>query len=411
VKGHDKSKSRRDFLKKGASGLAGMAVLPAVLGSAARGQTEEKTEETKKKYKIVTRKLGNTGIMLPVVSYGAGRTRDPELLRAALDAGIVHLDTAHSYGRGQNEELIGSVIKDRPRDSFVIATKVTGPEDRKTGFFTKDATSTLFQEKFDTSMKRLGLEYIDILYIHSVVTKEAVMYEPFLNVMQKLKKEGRVKHLGVSTHGNEHEVIRAVTESKIHEVVLTAYNFRQPHVKEMDAAMAEAAEAGIGIVAMKTQAGVYWDQEQQNPINPQAALKWVIKNKNVHTTIPGISTFEHLAADMAVMEDLELSPEEKKDLQLGQRLGLPGLYCRQCGSCLPQCGREIAIPTLMRSYMYMYGYRDLRAAKEALAKIDLLDIPCSSCGDCSVTCSMGFDIKNKIEDMAWIKHVPDDFAV
>ena len=70
--------------------------------------------------------------------------------------------------------------------------------------------------------------------------------------MTKLKKEGRVKHLGISTHSNEPEVIRAAVKSGVYEVVLTAYNFRQPHVADVEKAMAEAAKAGLGIVAMKT---------------------------------------------------------------------------------------------------------------------------------------------------------------
>ncbi len=55
---------------------------------------------------------------------GVQQSDNPNLLRAALDAGIVHLDTGHIYSRGRNEEMIGGVIKGRPRDSFVIATKV-----------------------------------------------------------------------------------------------------------------------------------------------------------------------------------------------------------------------------------------------------------------------------------------------
>jgi predicted aldo/keto reductase-like oxidoreductase len=309
--------------------------------------------------------------------------------------------------------MIGGVIKDRPRGSYVIATKVTGPEDRKTGFFTKEATSKLFLDKFETSLKRLGLDYVDILYMHSVVNRESILYEPFLSTMVKLKKAGRVRFIGVSTHGNEAEVIRTAARSGIYDVVLTAYNFRQPqpHLSDIEAAMEEANRADVGIVAMKTQAGVYWDRERQNQINMKAALKWTLLNKNVHTTIPGIATFEQLETDLSILEDPELTPDEKKDLQLGSRLGLPGLYCRQCGTCVKQCRRELDIPTYMRSFMYTYGYRDLALAVEAMSAVDVPESPCGGCVTCSVTCTMGFDIKSRVTDIARIRNIPDDFVV
>jgi predicted aldo/keto reductase-like oxidoreductase len=404
---NERKDSRRSFLKKGISGLAGVAVLPTIL----KRDANARTAEDGKKATIIKRKLGKTGIEIPVIGFGVGHIRNPELVAAAINAGIVYLDTAHSYQQGRNEEMIGGVIKDLPRDSYVIATKVTGPEDRKTGLFTKDATAELFRSKFETSLERLGLEYVDILMIHSVVRKESVVYEPFLNTMLELKKAGKTRFIGVSTHGNEPEVIRAVAESGVHDVVLTAYNFRQPHLAEVEAAMAEAAKAGIGIVAMKTQAGVYWDSERQNQINMKAALKWVCMNENVHTTIPGIDTFDHLELDLSVMEDLKLTPEEKKDLQLGSRLGLPGLYCRQCGSCVAQCPHGVDIPTFMRSYMYVYGYRNLGAAKEALVSTDLTHISCNDCGSCPVRCTMGFDVRDQVIDIARIKDVPDGFVV
>ncbi len=399
--------SRRRFLKTGITGLAGMAVLPALGGPAsARAGAQEK-----KKHKIVKRKLGGTGLDLPVVSVGAGAAQEPEIIAAALDMGIVHLDTANSYGRGRNEEMIGEVVKGRPRDSFVITTKVTGAEDRRTGLFRKDATTEMFIDKFETSLQRLGLEYVDILMIHSVATEGATNHEPFLEALTRMKKEGKTRLVGVSTHANEPEVIEAVAKSEVHDVVLTAYNFRQPHLAEMHRTMDMAASAGKGIIAMKTQAGVWWDEGREKMIDMKAALKWAIGNKNVHTTIPGTDSIAHLEENASVMDDLELSPAERKALQLGMLRGGPGLYCDQCGDCVRQCAAGIDIPTMMRCYMYVYGYRDLAKAKEAMAKVDLPADPCSGCGSCRVRCSMGFDVSRRLVDVARLRDVPEEFVV
>ena len=118
--------------------------------------------------------------------------------------------------------------------------------------------------------------------------------------------------------------------------------------------------------------------------------------------------------DLSVMEDLALTPAEELDLKEDQTQG-SGLFCYQCGKCVAQCGRDVEIPTLMRSYMYAYGYRNLAAAKETLQSTGLRDgtanVPCTRCDACSVDCGMGFDVKAKIEDIARLRHVPDDFLV
>jgi predicted aldo/keto reductase-like oxidoreductase len=265
-------------------------------------------------------------------------------------------------------------------------------------------------EKFNTSMERLGLDYVDILYLHDVVKGESALFRPYLEAMKKIKKEGRAKFLGISTHTNEPEVIHAAVESKVYEVVLTAYNFRQPHLAELDKAIERAAKAGLGVVAMKTQAGAFWDRERTEPINMKAALKWVLRNPNIHTTIPGFANFDEMETDLSVMEDLALTPEELKDLKLDGKNESAGLFCPQCGDCLGQCDRDLDIPTLMRSYMYAYGYRDLAKAKDAVRNLDLSRIPCDSCDACRVVdCPMGFDVRDRVTDIARIERVPDDF--
>jgi predicted aldo/keto reductase-like oxidoreductase len=402
------NQSRRDFLKKSVPGIAGVAVLPTVLGCSKAVKETQPIEETKpveKKSRPITRKFGNTGLELPVVSMGVMDAENPDLVRAALDAGIVLLDTANGYQGGRNEEMIGGVIKGRPRDSFVLATKIYGDQNSRTGLFTENATPASFMEKFQTSLTRLGLDYVDILSLHSIVNREATLYEPFLEVMQKLKKEGRIRFIGVSTHSNEPEVIRAAVDSKVYDVVLTAYNFRQPHIAEVEKAMSAAAAAGLGVVAMKTQAGVYWDRERQHPINMKAALKWALRNEYVHTAIPGMIAFEHLELDVSVMTDLKLTPAEELDLKAD---GQMGLFCDQCRKCVPQCRMGVEITTIMRSYMYAYGYRNLRSAKETLEMAGLSGDPCGQCNGCTVNCTMKFDVKSKIEDIARLRDVPSD---
>ena len=103
--------------------------------------------------------------------------------------------------------------------------------------------------------------------------------------------------------------------------------------------------------------------------------------------------------------------EEKKDLQLVQDINPDGIYCQQCGTCIDQCSKALDIPTLMRSYMYAYGYKNLAHAQACLNDVDLSDNPCTHCETCEVRCIMGSDVKNKIMDIVRLKNIPEEFCI
>jgi uncharacterized protein len=400
---------RRTFLKKGLTGLAAVgaiqgAVKAASLGSPERGQAAAGQGQAKP----IVRTLGKTGLKIPVVSMGVMNADNPAVVQAALDSGIFMLDTANGYQRGRNEQMIGQVIKGRPRDSYMIATKVPGPgRDRSLQGLDSEAMQKAFLEKFDVSLERLGLDHVEILYLHNNTTKEDVQNPAMMEALQKAKKSGKARFIGITTHSNEPAVIRAAIEAKVYDAVLTAYNFRQDYRDEMRKAVAEATAAGIGIVAMKTQAGAYWDKERQQPINMRAALKWVLNDPNVTTAIPGFTTFDQLKEDLTVMTDLKLTPQELKDLRLGEQAA--GLYCQQCGQCVYGCPKSLPIPDLMRSYMYAYGYRNLQAAHELVGSLEIAENPCGSCAVCSAVCAKGFDIADRVRDISRLKAFPGDF--
>ncbi|MCK4464651.1 MAG: aldo/keto reductase [Bacteroidales bacterium] len=400
----NKSINRRGFLKSSVIGTAGFVVGQKAFSEVPlKNKKQESSDQN-----FIYRNLGNTGIKLPIISMGVMRADNPNLVKAALEKGIVHLDTAHGYQDGKNEEMIGKVLKEFPRDSYIIATKVR-PDgyNRRTGVFSEDVTEENFFQKFDISLKRLGLEYVDILYLHNMSKRESALNATVLNALKKAKKSGKARFVGISTHSNQPEVIEAAVESNVYDVVLTAYNFNLGIKDKLNMAIEKAARAGLGIVAMKTLAGGFLDRERQQPVNVKAALKWALQNPNVHTSIPGFTTFDQLDESLSVMNDLELTEDEKKDINLAQ--SIPGLYCLGCEDCLSQCKKNLPVPDIMRAYMYTYGYRELEKAHELLIALDLTRNPCKDCNSCSVVCAKGFDIAEKIKDVTRLLDVPADF--
>lgn len=397
---------RRDFLKTGLAGAAVLGVPAALRGVSPAGRSTVSTEAGDRPF--IYRTLGKTGFKLPVVSMGVMNSDNPDLVRAALDAGIIHLDTAHGYMRGRNEVMIGEVIKGRPRDSYVIATKVPGPgRDRSMADIPPAEQVEIFRKNFTISLERLGLEYVDIFYLHNVTTSENASLDYILEALAQEKKDGRARFVGITTHSNEPEVIRAAIACGGYDVILTAYNFRQDHKDEIRKAIAEAAAAGLGVVAMKTQAGVYWDKEKQDPINMAAALKWALNDENVHTAVPGFTTFDQMETDLAVMADLTLTDEERADLRLDASTAAAGLFCQQCNQCVPGCPQALPIPDLMRGYMYAWGYKNIQAGYDLVASLDMPDSPCSGCATCTARCVMGMDIAGCVKDAARLRAMPE----
>jgi predicted aldo/keto reductase-like oxidoreductase len=416
-----KKLERRDVLRLGVGGLAAGALSAGCATAVSSQERKSLAAEVALQPKQAPaagpaatagpprRVLGRTGIEVPIVSMGVMNADNPNLVRAALDGGIVLLDTAHGYQEGRNEEMLGPVLKDRKRDSFVLATKVhLSTLDRKTGLFSKQTRAEEIEEKLDISLKRLGLDHVDILHLHNQSAREGVLYEPVLKALEKAKRDGKTRFVGLSTHKNESEVIRAAVEAKLYDVVLTSYNFKQDHHLEVQKAVGEAAQAGLGIVAMKTQAGVYWDKEKQSPINMKAALKWALRDPNVQTAIPGFTTLDQLQTDLEVLRDPTLTDDEKRSLEAPK---LVGFFCQGCDQCLDPCLGNLPIPELMRSFMYAHAYRNREAAQALLLELDFPESPCDDCGECPVRCAKGFDVRQRVRDIVRLREVPREFLV
>ncbi len=363
-----KTQNRRKFLKQSMTGIAGATIIPASAKSTIQSNLQEQKEK-----KIVYRTLGKTGIKIPIISMGTGGTTDPALVRSAIDEGVKLLATVQGYQNGNNEKMVGTVLKNLPRDSFMTMTNCFELKwiDTKTGILTSEFKHTSYMENVDLSLSSLEVDYVDIFIQPFAAKRKSVFHKPAVKAMEAIKKSGKAKYIGIATHRDEPEAIRAAVDVGIYDVIMTSYNFLKSNREDLEDTIQYAAEAGLGIIAMKTMAGAFWDKERTKPINTLAALKWVLQNEYVHTSVPDCSSYSQLMQDLALMSDLKLTEDELKDLTPPSKGKSSGLFCQQCGECLPQCPNDLDIPTFMRSYMYAYGYKNLAHAKASKLNADL----------------------------------------
>ena len=294
----------------------------------------------------VYRTLGRTGLKVTVVSFGAMLTPEHEVMRAAFDLGINYVDTARSYMGGRNEEIVGRAIKGI-RDKLFIATK------------THSNSKSKIINDVETSLTKLGTDHVDVIQLHGLSRGESVFLPEPREALMELRKQGKVRFFGVTTHTNQTEVVNAIADDKdkFFDTVLVAHNFKSP--PELKKAIARAAQAGLGVIAMKTQAGGY-KTDALGTVSPhQAALKWVLQDTNISCAIPGMRDMQMLNDDIAVM-GMKLTRADERILD---RYGaaIDPYYCYLCGQCEPTCPGGVAISVINRSLMYAEGYRNSRA--------------------------------------------------
>lgn len=397
--------NRREFIKKSILGISGAALLPSNLkiGMAAESLNGDRPE-------LPTRTLGKTGIKTPLISMGTSGATSAGFIRAGYEAGIKLFFSATYYGEGNNEKLVGEGLKGLPRDSFVVGTAVP-PDglDNRTGKFINPFDPQAYIKKAEESLKRFGIDYVDFFLFPFAGKREMVLNEGVLKALEQLKKQGKTRFVGIASHSDTEEALNAAADSGIYELAMIAYNYKTTDKESLNTSMERAIKAGLGIVAMKTTAGAS-RAKSGPPLNTDAALKWVLQNENIASIVSGMSSLEELKKNMAMIQNLKMSDQELKDLNLADLNTQSGLYCQQCKKCIPLCPHNLDIPTLMRSYMYAYGYKNTAQAWHTLAGVDISGRPCENCNECNIKCTAGFDIRKKILDISRLKDVPHDFV-
>ncbi len=353
---------------------------------------------------IIYRTLGRTGISVPVVSMGVMNSDNPELIKSSYDEGIRLYDTAKAYLDGNSERMIGQVVNEFGlRKKVTVQTKILHPVgkgfDRVEGPLDEAQVTEMFIDHFNSSLSRLNMDHVDILYYHAADAIYQVNDPGVRKALDRIKHEGKARFIGISTHQLT-DVLDSVIDAGIFDVIMVIINFTMDDDKEHLEAIEKAAAAGLGVVAMKTQGG----NRLANGIpNHTAALKWVLNNESIATAIPGYTNFDQMRENISAACDLKYTDDEREFLEDNNvKIGMQ--FCRQCRRCESTCPKNADIPGLMRTHMYADGYANFYQARCTLDSISFERglSKCVTCDECIAYCINSINISKKVEDLKLI---------
>ena len=197
-----------------------------------------------------TRRLGQTDLNVPILSFGASSlgaefrsvTLDEAFgsVRVALDCGLNLIDTSPFYGRGMSEVLLGIALKGVPRDSYLLCTKL-GRYDL-THF---DFSAKRVAESVDVSLHRLGTDHLDIVLCHDIefVPMQQIVDET-LPALRKIQQSGKVRYLGFS--GYPMKIFKFILEQTRVDCVLSYNQFTLQNTRFADEVVPYLGDKAVG---------------------------------------------------------------------------------------------------------------------------------------------------------------------
>jgi uncharacterized protein len=333
------------------------------------------------------RTLGKTGLKVTGVGCGVGLIPDPAILVRAADLGVNYFDTARTYEKGKSEEITGAALQSR-RNKIILASKADG------------MTKAEVLKEMDESLKALRTDHVDIWHLHGRDTPDSITDEA-VEAQLILKKQGKTRFIGVSAH-DINAVADKIVKLGVHDVVQTTYSY--PIGSDRNAAIHKLHEAGIGVVAMKvvvamSMAGFGPPPKARKALTnegPLAAVKWVLKNPDISTTVPNAATIEQVEMNFRAMTE-PYTPQDEKML-FARNEEIRPLYCRMCYECKGKCPKGVPATDELRYLAYNDFAGDFRQARNNFLRLpdEIRAVRCSDCSACAIQCPNGVDVRNRL---------------
>ena len=331
-----------------------------------------------------------------------------EMVKYAMENGVNYFDTAYPYHDGESERVIGRILSKYPRDKYFLADKFPGHQ------IFEDYTPERF---FEEQLERCQVEYFDFYLLHNVYEKSINTYKDsnwkIVDYLLEQKRNGRIKHLGFSSHGSM-EIIKEIVDYCQGELefCLIQLNYLDWTLQGAKEKYEMLTEMGIPVWVMEPVRGgklaklsQKWEDilKERRPEEsvPAWAFRFLQDLPNVHVVLSGMSATEHMKDNVKTFENYKpLSEEECQilfDIAEEMKTSVP---CTSCQYCMAGCPKRLDVPKLISIYNELKFMPTVNASMriEAMEE-EKKPTACIACGKCTRMCPQGIKIPEIMKEL------------
>lgn len=362
------------------------------------------------------RRLENLGIETSLLGYGCMRfpvnaegkideEKATALLKKALAEGVNYIDTAYPYHNGESESFVGKVLKEYPRDSFYLATKlplwaIHSLED--------------VDKIFNIQLERLQTDYVDFYLMHAMGgAKWREMKEMgVVERLEELKAEGKIKYLGFSFH-DSYEAFEEIINARDWDFCQIQLNYMDTEEQAGLKGYELTEKKGVPLVIMEPVKGgslaAFADDimEKFHEADPDAsaasfALRFVASLPNVKVVLSGMTTMEQVEDNLKTFNNFKPLSDREQEI-IGEVVDLMRSRiqngCTGCRYCMP-CPVGVKIPETFGAWNTYHMYQNYNAVKwnwESNIGEEHQPKNCIKCGKCEQACPQKISIRQDLE--------------
>lgn len=362
------------------------------------------------------KKLGFGCMRLPVIDGDMERIDDElfcKMVDTFIEQGFTYFDTAYPYHNQKSEGAVKRCLVDRyDRDKFYLADKMPM-------WSAKEYAD--YERIFAEQLERCGVEYFDFYLLHALYGEryeEGVKLGAF-DFVQKMKAEGKIKHVGFSFHDTADVLDKILTEHPEMEFVqlqINYYDWESENVQSRKC-YEVAVKHGVPVIVMEpVKGGTLASLAPQaaavlDELNPEAsyasfAVRYAASLEHVFMVLSGMSDYEQLVDNTSYMKDFApLTEEEQAGIAkvVEELAKLPTIPCTKCRYCVDGCPQKINIPALFQAHNNVVQFGDnavsRRGYHEAIKERGLAS-SCVECGLCEEQCPQHLEIRSLLKDVA-----------
>jgi predicted aldo/keto reductase-like oxidoreductase len=358
-----------------------------------------------------TGKLGFGLMRLPRIGDTIDVEQTGRMADAFLEAGLTYFDTAYVYG-GSEEATKKALVQRHPRESYTLASKLHAGS---------QPTAELARKELDTSLERLGTDYLDYYLLHALDSGNYKRYEEFglWDFVKEEKAKGRIRHYGFSFHSTPElldKILTAHPDAEFVQLQINYADWENPDVQSR-ACYEVARKHGKPIVVMEPVKGgalanppeavkKIFDAVHPDMSYASWAIRFVASLDGILTVLSGMSNIEQMENNLSYMKDFK--PLDEKEMEaIHQAMEvfhkIKAIPCTACHYCTDGCPMNIPIPEIFAAMNLRLRDGALEKAQQAYNEATEgrgRASECIGCGQCQSMCPQHLEIISLLQECA-----------